>query len=277
MNYNQLTQNIINKQSFLCVGIDPDENLIPTHLKEDKIKGVYDFCTSIIKVTAPHCVAFKINFAFFESFGLEGWELIVKISNFIKDKFPNHFLIADAKRGDIGNTSTKYASGILDKMGFDAITVSPYMGEDSIKPFFIEDKWVIILMLTSNNGSSNFQKLITESGDPLYLEVGKQSSKWGDIKNTMFVVGGTHPNELKIIRERFPEHFFLIPGFGKQGGSLQEISDSALNNSIGILVNSSRGIIHASSDTDYLDKTIQEVQKVHQEMTVILKKKFDSN
>jgi orotidine-5'-phosphate decarboxylase len=264
MTREELIKNIYSKKSFLCVGIDPDESLIPESI------SIYDFCISIINVTAPHCIAYKINFAFFEALGLEGWDLLNKVSKFIKDNYPDHFLIADAKRGDIGNTSSKYASGILSNMRFDSITVSPYMGEDSVKPFYIDGKWVIVLMLTSNIGSNNFQKIQVGNNTPLYLEVGRQVSKWGNIEDTMFVVGATHPDELKIVRDNFPDHFFLIPGIGKQGGSLRDVCESSLNSNIGIIVNSSRGIIHSSSGSDYLDRALFEAKKLHQEMIDII-------
>jgi orotidine-5'-phosphate decarboxylase len=274
MNRQQLINSIIKRKSFLCVGLDPDEKLLPESLAKKGARGVEEFCLSIIEATAEHCVAFKPNFAFFEAFGTEGWKILDTISKHVKIKYPEHFLIADAKRGDIGNTSSRYAHAILNRMGYDSITVSPYMGEDSVKPFFMEDKWVILLLLTSNKGSEDFQKLrIADSGLPLYLQVGKTSQLWGSAENMMFVTGATHPKELSEIRSKFPEYFFLIPGVGAQGGSLEDVSEAALTNFGGILVNSSRAIIHASSGEDYLQKAAEVSFLLHQQMQKILQQR----
>jgi orotidine-5'-phosphate decarboxylase len=271
MRRTELIEAIKSRRSYLCVGLDPDENLLPESLKLKKTEGVREFCLSIIDATAPFCVAFKPNFAFFEAFGREGWNLLDDLSEYLKLHHPNHFLIADAKRGDIGNTSSRYAKGILEGLGYDAITVSPYMGKDSVQPFFLNEKWVIVLMLTSNSGSENFQKLeLKQSEKPLYLEVGKQVSEWGNPENLMFVTGATHPQELINIRKVFPEHFFLIPGVGAQGGSIEDVSEAALTDFCGILVNSSRGIIHASSGEDYLEKAVAAAGAIQQKMSEIL-------
>ncbi|MEY4110591.1 MAG: hypothetical protein RLZZ46_946 [Bacteroidota bacterium] len=274
MKLQSLIQQILQKRSYLCVGIDPDEKLLPNSLSSIGIAGIEKFCLSIIDATAPFCVAFKPNFAFFEAFGADGFGLLEIISGHIRKKHPHHFLIADAKRGDIGNTSARYAEAILTKLNFDAITVSPYMGEDSVKPFFLEGKWVILLMLTSNKGSENFQKLsVGMSGEPLYVEVGRNAMQWGNTENLMFVTGATHPDELKKIRQLFRDYFLLIPGVGAQGGSLLEVSQSALNESVGILVNSSRGIIHSSSAEDYLEQAVLASSMMQKEMEEIMRSK----
>lgn len=274
MNKTSIIQHILKQRSYLCVGIDPDEKLMPPGFSDQGIQGVERFCISVIDATAPYCVAFKPNFAFFEVFGADGWALLEKLSHHIKTKYPSHFLIADAKRGDIGNTSSKYAEAILRRMEFDAITISPYMGEDSVRPFFMDGKWVILLMLTSNRGSGDFQKqIVVPSGEPLYLQVGRSAMNWGNPENLMFVTGATHQDELGEIRRLFPDSFLLIPGVGAQGGSLREVSEAALTDFAGILVNSSRGIIHASSGKDFMEQAVNAAHAMQQEMESLMKQR----
>lgn len=271
MNRSSIIEHIRRKKSYLCVGIDPDEKLLPPDFVGEGSSGVKRFCLAIIDAVAPYCVAFKPNFAFFETLGAEGWQILQVISQHVKLHHPQHFLIADAKRGDIGNTSTRYAEAILNKLNYDAITISPYMGEDSVKPFLIKDKWGIVLMLTSNAGSDNFQKLrIEKSGSPLYVEVGKTATLWGNTENLMFVTGATHPQELKEIRSLFPDYFLLIPGVGAQGGSLEDVSEAALTDFGGILVNSSRGIIHCSNGDDFLERAVDSASVLQAQMEKML-------
>jgi len=247
MNKSQLVELIRTKKSFLCVGLDPDFDKIPKHfLKEED--PVFEFNKQIIDATKDISVAYKLNLAFYESLGIKGIKTLEKTAEYIPDGI---FKIADAKRGDIGNTSAQYAKAFFDVMNFDAITVSPYMGSDSIKPFLnFENKWVIILALTSNPGSNDFQMLKT--GDEyLYEKVLKIASTWGNSENTMFVVGATHPEAFLHIRSIIPDHFMLIPGVGAQGGTVADIGQNALNSDIGVLVNVSRGVLFPGNDTSF--------------------------
>lgn len=252
MNRQSLVAQIRDKRSFLCVGLDTDPNKIPEHLRHDP-DGVFLFNKAIIDATLPYCVAYKINTAFYEAQGLKGWEAMERTVNYIPD---SHFRIADAKRGDIGNTSTQYAMAFLQQMPFDAITIAPYMGEDSVKPFLqFDGKWGIVLGLTSNPGAMDFEMNMLEGGqEKLYQRVIKTVAAWGSPDNLMFVVGATRSDEFVKLREIAPDHFFLVPGVGAQGGSLDEIASKAMNNDIGLLVNSSREIIFASSGTDFAEK-----------------------
>jgi len=250
MTRKDLIEIIKKKQSLLCVGLDTDINKIPDFLKREFDNPVLEFNRRIIKATAGLAVAFKINTAFYESQGEKGWKnLILTIDMIPKDTF----IIADAKRADIGNTSRMYAKAFFEKMKADAITIAPYMGRDSVKPFFdYKNKWIIILALTSNIGSKDFQYLtVDDKGTKLYEKVLKTSSKWGDIDNTMFVVGATHPEDFKNIRKIVPDHFLLVPGIGAQGGDLEQVLKKGLNSDYGLLINSSRGIIYASSDEEF--------------------------
>lgn len=250
MNRKKLVQAIREKGSYLCVGLDTDPAKIPVHLHKDE-DPVFAFNKAIIDATLPYCVSYKINTAFYEAQGLQGWQSMERTINYIPD---THFRIADAKRGDIGNTSTQYAIAFLKKLPFDAITVAPYMGEDSVKPFLqFEDKWAIVLGLTSNPGANDFElkSMAGEKEEKLYEKVIRSITGWGTPENLMFVIGATRSDEFIHIRQIAPEHFFLVPGVGTQGGSLEEISQKAMNADVGLLVNVSRDIIFASSGEDF--------------------------
>lgn len=266
MTREELIHQIKHKKSFLCVGLDPDTEKIPEHLLklEDPI---YEFNKAIIDATAPYCVSFKPNNAFYEAYGITGLTSLEKTIRYIKANYPDHFLIADAKRGDIGNTSAMYARAFFTRLNADAITIAPYMGSDSVKPFLqFEDKWAIVLGLTSNEGSADFQQLKVNHTE-LYLEVINTCAQWGTANNMMFVVGATKAEMLTKIRTLIPHHFLLIPGVGAQGGSLQEVCKYGLNSDIGLLVNSSRGIIYASKELDFAEKAAEEAKKIADEMS----------
>lgn len=272
MNRQQLIENIKRKKTFLCVGLDTDVNKIPEHLFDESNDAVFEFNKAIIDATANYCVAYKPNLAFYESIGLEGWEILDRTVEYIRTNYPDQFIIADAKRGDIGNTSAMYARTFFGNMDFDAVTVAPYMGEDSVSPFLTYDeKWVILLALTSNKGAFDFQ-FMTENGEKLYERVLKTSQKWGNDENMMYVVGATKADMLADIRKIIPNHFLLVPGVGAQGGSLQAVAEYGLNKDCGLLVNSSRQIIYASSEPDFATAAAKEAKKVQQEMEEILSK-----
>ena len=255
----QLFRNIKKKRSFLCVGLDSEPDKIPSFLMKEK-DPVFEFNRRIIDATQKYAVAYKPNVAFYECNGSEGWITLEKTVSYIKDNYPGIFVIADAKRGDIGNTSKMYAKAFLENMPFDAVTVAPYMGEDSVTPFLTyKDKWVVLLALTSNKGASDFQ-YHNEDGIRLFERVLTVSQKWGNTDNIMYVVGATRAVMLKDIRQLVPEHFLLVPGVGAQGGSLEEVAKYGLNNQCGLLVNSSRGIIFADS-TENFDKVAGEKAK----------------
>lgn len=265
MNKEELIHQIRQKKSFLCVGLDPDTEKIPQHLLNEE-DPIYEFNRMIIDATAPYCVSFKPNTAFYEAYGLSGMTSLEKTIRYIKTNYPSHFLIADAKRGDIGNTSAMYARAFFNRLNADAITVAPYMGSDSVKPFLqFENKWAIILGLTSNEGSSDFQQLKINNTE-LYLEVIKTCSQWGTDNNMMFVVGATKAKMLEEIRRIVPNHFLLIPGVGAQGGSLEDVCKYGLNKDIGLLINSSRAIIYASKEEDFAEKAAEEAKKIADEM-----------
>jgi orotidine-5'-phosphate decarboxylase len=267
MNRIALINHIFEKKSYLCIGLDPDLNLLPGSLGKSP-NDLLDFIKRMIDCTKDHCVSYKPNVAFYESLGSSGWKILEETLAYIPS---SHFVIADAKRGDIGNTSGKYASAIFDYLKADAVTVAPYMGSDSIIPFYgYPDKWVIILGLTSNPGSKDFQFLTLDSGEKLYQKVIKESKKWGNESNTMFVVGATHPNELTEIRKIIPNHFILIPGVGAQGGNLKEISAFGLTKEAGLLVNVGRSIIYASKGNDFEEAAAKEAEKIHDEMKIYL-------
>ena len=264
-----LIDTIREKKSYLCVGLDTDPAKIPAHL-QNEADPVFAFNKAIIDATLPYCVAYKINTAFYESQGLKGWESMEKTVNYIPD---THFKIADAKRGDIGNTSTQYAIAFLKNMPFDAITVAPYMGEDSVKPFLqFEDKWAIVLGLTSNPGANDFElnPMAGEKQERLYEKVIRTVASWGTEDNLMFVVGATQAEEFVNLRKIAPNHFFLVPGVGAQGGSLEQISLKAMNADVGLLVNVSRDIIFASSGIDFAAKAEARASAYAKEMAAYL-------
>lgn len=270
MNRAALFETIKEKQSFLCIGLDPDPRRIPQHLGTGPA-GVYRFNQAIIDATRDLCVAYKPNTAFYEAMGSEGWEVLRATLEYIGDK---HLKIADAKRGDIGNTSRMYARAFFETIRADAITVAPYMGEDSVKPFLdFENKWVILLTLTSNKGSGDFQMTKQEANQPLFAKVMQKAQSWGSPENLMFVCGATHPEKFKELRKFAPDYFFLVPGVGAQGGDLAAIAQYGMNDSCGLLVNSSRGIIYASDDEDFAEKARGEALKLQKQMAVALAEK----
>ncbi len=272
MNNQELFENIKRKGSFLCVGLDTDLKKIPQFLL-DTTDPMFAFNKEIIDATAPYTVAYKPNLAFYESEGLEGWRSLEKTVHYLRENYPDIFLIADAKRGDIGNTSLMYAKAFFEKMEFDALTVAPYMGEDSVKPFLgYEGKYVILLALTSNKGATDFQfNTDSESAEKLFEKVLRVSKEWGNEENMMFVVGATKAEELTGIRALVPNHFLLVPGVGAQGGSLQEVAKYGLNNQCGLLVNSSRAIIYASNGEDFAVKAGESAKETRNEMFDLLK------
>ena len=270
MNRQQLINEIFTKKTFLCVGLDTDINKIPAHLKNED-DPIFAFTKAIIDATAPYCVAYKPNLAFYECYGLKGMLAFEKTIQYIKENHPNHFIIADAKRGDIGNTSKMYAQTFFEEYNLDSVTVAPYMGEDSVKPFLEYDgKWVILLALTSNKGSHDFQLTEDKQGERLFEKVLKKSQEWGTTENLMYVVGATQGKMFEDIRRMAPEHFLLVPGVGAQGGSLQEVCKYGMTKDCGLLVNSSRGIIYASTDTDFAEVAAVKAKELQEEMAVEL-------
>jgi orotidine-5'-phosphate decarboxylase len=280
MTRKQLVEQIKLKGSYLCVGLDTDITKIPKHLQSNP-DAVFEFNKQIIDATSDLCVAYKINTAFYEAMGLKGWEAMERTVNYISK---DHFIIADAKRGDIGNTSTQYAKAFFETLNFDAVTVAPYMGEDSVKPFLeFENKWAIVLGLTSNPGSKDFEQLkivgqaTNNGGDYLYESVLKKVSSWGDPSNLMFVVGATKASDLADIRKIIPDHFLLVPGVGFQGGSLKEVSkygmikDTSTTAQCGLLVNASRAIIYAGEKEDFAIEAKAIAQQYQTEMATYLK------
>ena len=270
MNRQQLINEIFTKKTFLCVGLDTDINKIPAHLKNED-DPIFAFNKAIIDATAPYCVAYKPNLAFYECYGLKGMLAFEKTIQYIKENYPNHFIIADAKRGDIGNTSKMYAQTFFEEYNLDSVTVAPYMGKDSVKPFLEYDgKWVILLALTSNKGSHDFQLTEDKQGERLFEKVLKKSQEWGTTENLMYVVGATQGKMFEDIRRMAPEHFLLVPGVGAQGGSLQEVCKYGMTKDCGLLVNSSRGIIYASADTDFAEVAAVKAKELQEEMVVEL-------
>ena len=266
MNRQQLINEIFTKKSFLCVGLDTDINKIPEHLKKEE-DPIFAFNKAIIDATAPYCVAYKPNLAFYECYGLKGMIAFEKTIKYLKENHPNHFIIADAKRGDIGNTSKMYAHTFFEEYNLDSVTVAPYMGEDSVKPFLEYDgKWVILLALTSNKGSHDFQLTEDKQGERLFEKVLKKSQEWGTTENLMYVVGATQGKMFEDIRRIAPNHFLLVPGVGAQGGSLQEVCKYGMTKDCGLLVNSSRGIIYASKDEDFAEIAAQKAKELQLEM-----------
>ena len=266
MNRQQLINEIFTKKSFLCVGLDTDINKIPEHLKKEE-DPIFTFNKAIIDATAPYCVAYKPNLAFYECYGLKGMIAFEKTIKYLKENHPNHFIIADAKRGDIGNTSKMYAQTFFEEYNLDSVTVAPYMGEDSVKPFLeYDNKWVILLALTSNKGSHDFQLTEDKQGERLFEKVLKKSQEWGTTENLMYVVGATQGKMFEDIRRIAPYHFLLVPGVGAQGGSLQEVCKYGMTKDCGLLVNSSRGIIYASKDEDFAEIAGQKAKELQLEM-----------
>ena len=269
-----LVKNIKNKKSFLCIGLDPDLSKIPKHLlfEEDPI---FEFNKQLIDATNHLTVAYKPNTAFYEAYGVKGWISLQKTIEYLNHNYPEIFTIADAKRGDIGNTSTKYAEAFFTTLNFDAITVSPYMGKDSVEPFLnFENKFTVLLALTSNVGSQNFQEK-TINDTTLFEEVLKESLKWNNSQNLMFVVGATKAEYLKKVRTIVPNNFLLIPGVGTQGGSLEEVCKYGLNHQVGLLINSSRDIIYAGNNLDFAQKAAEKAVKLQTKMaTILAKNKF---
>lgn len=270
MNRQQLIHQIFTKKTFLCVGLDTDISKIPEHLKNGS-DPIFAFNKAIIDATAPYCVAYKPNLAFYESYGLKGMMAFEKTIQYLKDHYPTHFIIADAKRGDIGNTSKMYARTFFEEYDLDSVTVAPYMGEDSVKPFLeYNGKWVILLALTSNKGSHDFQLTEDKSGERLFEKVLKKSQEWGTPENLMYVVGATQGRMFEDIRRIAPEHFLLVPGVGAQGGSLQEVCKYGMTKDCGLLVNSSRSIIYAGKGTDFAEAAARKAREMREEMAVEL-------
>ena len=270
MNRQKLVEQIRAKRSFLCVGLDTDIKKIPQHLLTEA-SPLFSFNKAIIDATAPYCVAYKPNLAFYESLGVKGIEAFEHTVRYLRKYYPTHFVIADAKRGDIGNTSAMYARTFFEEYDIDALTVAPYMGEDSVSPFLgYEGKWVILLALTSNKGSADFQLTTDSEGVPLFERVMRKAQQWADPDKMMFVVGATQGAMFKEIRRIAPTHFLLVPGVGAQGGSLQEVCRYGMTDDCGLLVNSSRGIIYASRDTDFAEAAAASAKDLQRQMAEIL-------
>ena len=273
MTLKELVGNIGRKRSFLCVGLDTDIKKIPAHLNEGRSAedAIVAFNEAIIDATAPYCVAYKPNLAFYESLGAPGWMALERTVSYIKKNYPDQFIIADAKRGDIGNTSELYARSFFDHLDVDAITVTPYMGEDSVTPFLgHEGKWVILLALTSNKGSKDFQLTEDKEGQRLFEKVIETSKKWAGPDEMMYVVGATQGEMFKDIRAVAPDSFLLVPGVGAQGGSLEDVCHYGMTGDCGLLVNSSRGIIYASKGEDFAERAGEEARKLRDQMDKVL-------
>lgn len=272
MNKEQLIKEIFKKKTFLCVGLDADIKKIPKHLLEEE-DPIFSFNKAIIDATANYCVAYKPNLAFYESMGVRGLLSFERTINYLNGVCPNHFIIADAKRGDIGNTSAMYARTFFEEYNLDALTVAPYMGEDSVTPFLQYDgKWVILLALTSNKGSHDFQLTEGKDGEKLFEKVLRTSMKWGNDENMMYVVGATQGKMFEDIRRIVPNHFLLVPGVGAQGGSLQEVCQYGMTKDCGLLINSSRGIIYAANDEKFAEAAAQKAQELQVQMAEELEK-----
>lgn len=263
----ELYQQILKKKSYLCVGLDTAPERLPVAIRQEE-DPIFAFNKAIIDATQDLCVAYKPNLAFYEAIGPQGWASLQKTLDYIPD---THFTIADAKRGDIGNTSRRYASAFFEQMNFDSVTVAPYMGIDSVRPFLdFTGKWVILLALTSNQGSQNFQMTVQEDGQPLYEKVMRQAMTWASPEQLMFVIGATHPEKFKEIRAIAPEHFLLVPGVGTQGGDLAKVSEYGWNDYGGLLVNSSRGILYASPEADFAEAARASAQNLQQQMAAFI-------
>ncbi|MDR3308587.1 MAG: orotidine-5'-phosphate decarboxylase [Tannerella sp.] len=273
MNKQDIINNIRRKRSFLCVGLDTDTKKIPQHLLTDE-DPIFAINRAIIDATAPYCIAYKPNLAFYECGGVGGWASLEKTVQYIRTQYPDQFVIADAKRGDIGNTSKMYAQTFFSDMNADALTVAPYMGEDSVLPFLeYRDKWVILLALTSNRGSQDFQFTEDAAGERLFEKTLRVSQRWGDDQNMMYVVGATQGSMFEDIRRIVPRHFLLVPGVGAQGGSLEEVCRYGMNDECGLIVNSSRAVIYADNTPEFASAAAREAMKVQQEMAKYLSEK----
>ena len=267
-----LFEQIKAKASFLCVGLDIDLDKIPPHLLQEE-DPVFSFAKAIIDATHKYSVAYKPNLAFFESYGVQGWNAFKKVINYLNNEYPNHFTIADAKRGDIGNTAGRYAKAFFDTYNVDSVTVAPYMGRDAVEPFLaFEDKYAILLALTSNDSAVDFQ-YTQENGQLLFEKVIKTSLSWKNAERLMYVVGATKAESFLSIRKLVPNSFLLVPGVGAQGGSLVEVAENGMNDQCGILINSSRGIIYASKEHDFADQAANQAKKLQEEMELLLKLK----
>ena len=279
MTHEQLFENIRRKQSFLCVGLDTDLKKVPQFLleraaKEEDFDPIFEFNKAIIDVTAPYCIAYKPNLAFYEAHGVQGWIAFEKTVKYLRERYPDQFIIADAKRGDIGNTSKLYARTFFEEMDVDAVTVAPYMGEDSVTPFLgYPGKWVILLALTSNKGSADFQLTQDASGQRLFEKVLQRSQQWADAEQMMYVVGATQGSAFTDIRRLTPDHFLLVPGIGAQGGSLEEVCRYGMNDHCGLIVNSSRAIIYADSTERFAQVACKRAHEVQQQMAQILQER----
>lgn len=273
MNRKELFEQIKKKQSFLCVGLDVDLKKVPEHLLKEE-DPIFAFNKAIIDATAPYCVAYKPNLAFYEAFGVKGLMAFEKTVKYLKENYPEQFIIADAKRGDIGNTSKMYARTFFGEYDVDALTVAPYMGEDSVTPFLdgYDNKWVILLALTSNKGSFDFQLTEDKEGERLFEKVIRKSQEWGTPENMMYVVGATRGEMFKDVRKVAPDHFLLVPGVGAQGGSLQEVCEYGMTKDCGLLVNSSRGIIYADNTEFFADTAAQKAKELQEQMAAELEK-----
>lgn len=266
MNRQELVSQIKSKKSFLCVGLDVDLNKIPQHLLNEE-DSIFAFNKAIVDATAPYCVAYKPNLAFYEAYGIKGLVAFQKTVEYIQQNYPEQFIIADAKRGDIGNTSAMYAKTFFEEYNVDALTVAPYMGEDSVTPFLGYDgKWVIMLALTSNKGSNDFQFTADANGERLFEKVLRKGQEWGNADNMMYVVGATQGKMFEDIRKVAPVHFLLVPGVGAQGGSLEEVCKYGITPECGLLVNSSRGIIYAGKDKNFSAASAEAAKKLQQDM-----------
>ena len=273
MTRKELFENIKRKRSFLCVGLDTDIKKIPQHLLSEK-EPIFAFNKAIIDATAQYCVAYKPNLAFYESLGVEGWIAFEKTVKYIQTNYPDMFIIADAKRGDIGNTSEMYARSFFDHLNIDSVTVAPYMGEDSVKPFLgYEGKWVILLALTSNKGSHDFQMIKDTEGEQLFERVMRTAQTWATPEEMMFVVGATQGERFTDVRKVAPKSFLLVPGVGAQGGSLQDVCKYGMIEDCGLLVNSSRGVIYVSKGEDFAEAAAKAAEEVQKEMEAILKER----
>ena len=271
MNKQQLFENIKRKKSFLCVGLDTDIKKIPEHLLKEE-DPIFAFNKAIIDATAPYCIAYKPNIAFYESMGVKGWIAFEKTVQYIKSNYPDQFIIADAKRGDIGNTSAMYARTFFEELDIDSVTVAPYMGEDSVTPFLTyKGKWVILLALTSNKGSHDFQLTEDKDGERLFEKVLRKSQEWANDENMMYVVGATQGRMFEDIRKIVPSHFLLVPGIGAQGGSLEEVCKYGMTPECGLIVNSSRAIIYADKTESFAETAGKEAHKVQMQMEEQLK------
>ncbi len=272
MTRQQLIEQIFKKKTFLCVGLDTDIEKIPEHILKNE-DPIFDFNKAIIDATAKYCIAYKPNLAFYECRGVKGMLSFERTVDYLRENYPDHFIIADAKRGDIGNTSAMYARTFFKEYKVDSLTVAPYMGEDSVTPFLkYEGKWVILLALTSNAGSHDFQLTADNEGERLFEKVIRKSNTWGNDENMMYVVGATQGEMFKDIRIVAPTHFLLVPGVGAQGGSLQDVCKYGMTKDCGLIVNSSRGIIYASSGTDFTEAAAVKAKELQTEMAVELDK-----